>query len=190
MFLAYLDVCFLKQLQLDEAANREPHAEVLLAACATRELVYWFLEQEAADRRYLLPEQARSICNHGDEYLKYAEKLSIYASTHSILRWKVLPKMHAARPYNICFHIFRANRKFPYASSGLQASERRHAKISDISKKLSCLRRRGLCSPVEKTSSKYVFECAGREDAFPLPLAAWSLRSVKRKRFRIEDAIA
>ena len=105
VLLAYLDVCLLKQLQLDEAANREPHAEVLLAACATRELVYWFLEQEAADRRYLLPEQARSICNHGDEYLKYAEKLSIYASTHSILRWKVLPKMHAARPYNMVSHI-------------------------------------------------------------------------------------
>eukprot|EP00439_Symbiodinium_sp_Y106_P057537 s1304_g8.t1 len=76
-------------------AGRAPsNPELILASLATYELVSWFLRQEEADRRYLLPEQAAAIARHGDNYLKYLQNLSRLASANFLLRWKVLPKHH------------------------------------------------------------------------------------------------
>ena len=95
LFLAFLEGCLRQQLQHDEMAGRAPsNPELILASLATYELVSWFLRQEEADRRYLLPEQAAAIARHGDNYLKYLQNLSRLASANFLLRWKVLPKHH------------------------------------------------------------------------------------------------
>ncbi|CAE7336021.1 unnamed protein product [Symbiodinium sp. CCMP2592] len=79
------------------AGHAPLNPELLLASLATYELVSWFLRQEEADRRYLLPEQAAAIARHGDNYLKHIQNLSRLASANLLLRWKVLPKHHEPR---------------------------------------------------------------------------------------------
>ncbi|CAE7369126.1 RE2 [Symbiodinium sp. CCMP2592] len=94
IWLAYMDHCIEKQLWKNHAAGVQDR-EMVLAGAATRNLVLWFCEQEAADRFYLTESQAATIHRHACEYLKYAQALAKHASGAVVLQWKILPKHHA-----------------------------------------------------------------------------------------------
>ena len=93
IWLAYMDHCIEKQLEKNQAAGVQDR-EMLLAMAATRNLLLWFCEQEAADQLYLTESQAATIHAHACEYLKYAQALAQYASAAGALQWKILPKHH------------------------------------------------------------------------------------------------
>ena len=93
VWLAYMDHCLEKQLEKNRVSGTQDR-EMLVAMVATRNLLLWFCEQEAAHRLYLTESQAEVIHGHAMEYLKYAESLAQYASSAGTLRWKILPKHH------------------------------------------------------------------------------------------------
>ena len=93
VFAIYLDVCLQQQLAADKAAGHSD-VELLLAAVASRALVLWFLDQEKAHNRFLTPEQASCIAGHGWKYLETLAALATWATSRSVLRWKILPKHH------------------------------------------------------------------------------------------------
>ncbi|CAE7468247.1 unnamed protein product [Symbiodinium microadriaticum] len=94
VWLAYMDHCMGQQHETNLAAGIQDR-EMLLAVAATRNLLLWFCEQEAANQLYLTESEAETIYKHAMEYLKYAQALAQHASDAGVLRWKILPKHHA-----------------------------------------------------------------------------------------------
>ena len=113
VWLAYMDHCMGQQHETNLAAGIQDR-EMLLAVAATRNLLLWFCEQEAANQLYLTESEAETIYKHAMEYLKYAQALAQHASDAGVLRWKILPKHHDPRSLKLSFKIlhFKSNSKF------------------------------------------------------------------------------
>ena len=91
IFLSFLHVC-LRTLCAGPTTR-----EVQLASAASQSLVQWFQIQESSNKRFVEAATARRLMECTDTFLRLTSGLARLALQAATLRWKLLPKHHAAR---------------------------------------------------------------------------------------------